>query len=182
MQNRPLYVDGFNTQPPEGGWCNLFDREQLMLEFQHTAARRRLDPIPCPPPLPHAVSTHSRPKAAGHFMRVPPNILSVSTHSRPKAAGTPPMIFGQGRNCFNTQPPEGGWGGLALDELILRGFNTQPPEGGWGGGFGRGHELSWFQHTAARRRLGYFGHNLDTTESFNTQPPEGGWLYPCFAI
>ena len=77
------------------------------------------------------VSTHSRPKAAGD-----PNIknkksTAVSTHSRPKAAG-PDMGYeslrgefqhtaarrrlarsrfwtGRRRQCFNTQPPEGGW-------------------------------------------------------------------------
>ena len=55
----------FNTQPPEGGWGN------------NCYATRQ-----------DAVSTHSRPKAAGskaysdHAGR-----LAVSTHSRPKAAG-----------------------------------------------------------------------------------------------
>ena len=32
---------GFNTQPPEGGWSSEIRRPFLM-EFQHTAARRRL--------------------------------------------------------------------------------------------------------------------------------------------
>ena len=56
---------GFNTQPPEGGWCRISAGEQTIA----------------------VVSTHSRPKAAGTvfgflFMR-----KTVSTHSRPKAAG-----------------------------------------------------------------------------------------------
>ena len=55
----------FNTQPPEGGWY------------------------------------------AGPEMTQ--EKLAVSTHSRPKAAGAPiPPAFGLGY-CFNTQPPEGGW-------------------------------------------------------------------------
>ena len=124
---------------------------------------------------------------------------AVSTHSRPKAAG----IIGNQRitseQCFNTQPPEGGW--LWLHE--------------WQVG------LLWFQHTAARRRLAsafrilifmrgvsthsrpkaagmmcfliqytalvsthsrpkaagrVFPRCLDLGTGFNTQPPEGGWL------
>ena len=35
------------------------------------------------------------------------------------------------KQCFNTQPPEGGW--LSLNSILFtKGcFNTQPPEGGW---------------------------------------------------
>ncbi len=77
--------------------------------FQHTAARRRLVSANRPPSGSIGVSTHSRPKAAGH-----PAILE--TH----------LWFG-----FNTQPPEGGW--VTCGCLIFKnaGFNTQPPEGGW---------------------------------------------------
>ena len=56
-----------------------------------------------------AVSTHSRPKAAGSSLQRARQSSKVSTHSRPKAAGviatTCPAIF----KGFNTQPPEGGW-------------------------------------------------------------------------
>ena len=34
---------GFNTQPPEGGWGLQLKQLMLLLMFQHTAARRRLD-------------------------------------------------------------------------------------------------------------------------------------------
>ena len=55
----------FNTQPPEGGWMFLFRLTEWLKLFQHTAARRRLD-LPQPAHFePFAVSTHSRPKAAG---------------------------------------------------------------------------------------------------------------------
>ncbi|WP_210400195.1 hypothetical protein, partial [Neisseria sp. HMSC056A04] len=60
-----------NTQPPEGGWQEV--RE----------ARRRL-----------AVSTHSRPKAAGGSLNS--------------------ILFTKG--CFNTQPPEGGWPILGYEQ------------------------------------------------------------------
>ena len=33
---------GFNTQPPEGGWTSTFSVLMMFIEFQHTAARRRL--------------------------------------------------------------------------------------------------------------------------------------------
>ena len=57
---------GFNTQPPEGGW-KLVVLDNTIL---------------------HLVSTHSRPKAAGiHFFPII-GMGKVSTHSRPKAAGT----------------------------------------------------------------------------------------------
>ena len=34
----------------------------------------------------------------------------------------------------------------------------------------------WFQHTAARRRLGQIVQHIFPTVCFNTQPPEGGWF------
>ena len=36
---------GFNTQPPEGGWGREQDAVTLVQRFQHTAARRRLEPL-----------------------------------------------------------------------------------------------------------------------------------------
>ena len=54
------------------------------------------------------VSTHSRLKAAGIQGLKRLGVIAVSTHSRLKAAE------GAGEKednaeCFNTQPPEGGW-------------------------------------------------------------------------
>ena len=51
----------------------------------------------------------------------------VSTHSRLKAAGKPLLQPRRCKDCFNTQPPEGGW----FLETILRAL------------------LVRFQHTAA---------------------------------
>ena len=82
---------GFNTQPPEGGWSGSFDKV-----------------------LPLAVSTHSRPKAAGKKIEELTGIRRVSTHSRPKAAGSPARMAVSIANSFNTQPPEGGWQTKAL--------------------------------------------------------------------
>ena len=61
---------GFNTQPPEGGWRFIFKVPRLC-----------------------RVSTHSRPKAAGHWQTRQRACRCVSTHSRPKAAGFPFMYI-----------------------------------------------------------------------------------------
>ena len=37
-----LHKNGFNTQPPEGGWDSFNDVIYQAKKFQHTAARRRL--------------------------------------------------------------------------------------------------------------------------------------------
>ena len=58
-------TDGFNTQPPEGGWECSNLKHHSTSGFQHTAARRRLEPVHRRILLGLKVSTHSRPKAAG---------------------------------------------------------------------------------------------------------------------
>ena len=55
------------------------------------------------------VSTHSRPKAAGQNTMLKIYLDIVSTHSRPKAAGRLDGASWAEAECFNTQPPEGGW-------------------------------------------------------------------------
>ena len=54
-------------------------------------------------------------------------------------------------------------------------FNTQPPEGGWFITKISSVSFGWFQHTAARRRLGQQVHRKGSCHGFNTQSPEGGW-------
>ena len=56
---------GFNTQPPEGGWCFILLVALCLIVFQHTAARRRLEKLKTKRLTICKVSTHSRPKAAG---------------------------------------------------------------------------------------------------------------------
>ena len=58
------------------------------VEFQHTAARRRLGILAFNVGKPSGVSTHSRPKAAGSKNWEITSANGVSTHSRPKAAGS----------------------------------------------------------------------------------------------
>ena len=100
----------------------------------------------------------------------------VSTHSRPKAAGLASIWNFSTIDCFNTQPPEGGWGAGIYALPYFCGFNTQPPEGGWFIRCVSVGAIGLFQHTAARRRLaGGAIRRVDAGNGFNTQPPEGGW-------
>ena len=55
----------FNTQPPEGGWFFTASMRLAFSWFQHAAARRRLDVVVAESVKKTAVSTRSRPKAAG---------------------------------------------------------------------------------------------------------------------
>ncbi len=79
---------------------------------------------------------------------------TVSTHSRLKAAGRTPRPPNTASDCFNTQPPEGGWLLSLPAPPTMQCFNTQPPEGGW-----------------RANKSGRWA-----TRCFNTQPPEGGWF------
>ena len=80
--------------------------------------------------------------------------INVSTHSRPKAAGYQKALYMIINECFNTQPPEGGWHPHLRPVNNRTCFNTQPPEGGWQLILCSLGVISLFQHTAARRRLG----------------------------
>ncbi len=124
--------------------------------FQHTAARRRLVNSISPRFPPEKVSTHSRPKAAGllhpnkpyrlaEFQHtaarrrlalvntVTPSSSKVSTHSRPKAAGAKNgMPFNPYKVSTHSRPKAAG--NASKRDKTLQ---------------------TWFQHTAARRRLGH---------------------------
>ena len=82
-----VLADRFNSQPPEGGWLCRRTTLQGEMWFQLTAARRRLANLNLTVIKLNKVSTHSRPKAAGHKI---PLVLHFSRR-------------------FNSQPPEGGW-------------------------------------------------------------------------
>ena len=122
----------FNTQPPEGGWRCRFRNIQMILGFNTQPPEGGWTRPNAPDSTALRVSTHSRPKAAGHgvqnafshyrcFNTQPPEggwrqgvskkiyKDDVSTHSRPKAAGICKILLLFHPICFNTQPPEGGW-------------------------------------------------------------------------
>ena len=86
MQFRQMTVQGFNTQPPEGGW----------FLFQYAK--------------PNACCFNTQPPEGGWAHLIKDfNMSKVSTHSRLKAAGWLDLVKGRLRIRFNTQPPEGGW-------------------------------------------------------------------------
>ena len=144
-----------------------------------------------------AVSTHSRPKAAGACLILSPSGETVSTHSHPKAAGissnrkschhkvsthSRPKAAGQLRQrlfrvliCFNTQPPEGGWGECAVKYAGMAvSTHSRPKAAGPLGSFTyrRPRVSTHSRPKAAGRNI---RKTILFTACFNTQPPEGGW-------
>ena len=121
----------FNTQPPEGGWSRLPTKSRCLCVFQHTAARRRLaNPKTCISKTKLFQHTAAR-RRLGFLLGQAGKRENVSTHSRPKAAGWRLPKQKWGGQCFNTQPPEGGWPHDCRRDGRHCRFNTQPPEGGW---------------------------------------------------
>ena len=100
------------------------------------------------------VSTHSRPKAAGRLPAPQSRVQSFQLTAARRRLASKPVAVTLCTNCFNSQPPEGGWNfGVAAGQC-QHGFNSQPPEGGW-----------------TPNRFAVSGINC-----FNSQPPEGGWF------
>ena len=80
-------ISGFNTQPPEGGWPYSALVGFDLVEFQHTAARRRLVRVRLRARILSGFNTQP-PEGGWHRVgRLVVDVV-VSTHSRPKAAGT----------------------------------------------------------------------------------------------
>ena len=144
----------FNTQPPEGGWVFTQVHGNQICAFQHTAARRRLD---------DDVSLLNR-------------LVSVSTHSRPKAAGHEREDRLGRHRRFNTQPPEGGWKNNRKKKNRRKTFQHTAARRRLASMLYSAIESFTFQHTAARRRLAGLPIRISRlSPCFNTQPPEGGW-------
>ena len=99
---------GFNSQPPEGGWLDALEsaaRSAVSTHSRPKAAGKQVGNAD----VSTNVSTHSRPKAAGRLLAYRHYLHKVSTHSRPKAAGSERLGYRLYTGCFNSQPPEGGW-------------------------------------------------------------------------
>ena len=101
--------------------------------------------------------------------------VEVSTHSRPKAAGHSAARCSCRRKRFNTQPPEGGWSNSSHKSRKPRSFNTQPPEGGWDSDLKRRLTALVSTHSRPKAAGGRQAARRHARHSFNTQPPEGGW-------
>ena len=147
-------MQSFNTQPPEGGWGDgLRSLARTYLRVS-THSRPKAAGWYLRSRLAHKpVSTHSRPKAAGGRRFNRPVCLPVSTHSRPKAAG-PAIGWIPPKTAVSTHSrPKAAGQRCTHHERCRCCFNTQPPEGGWSIGSLIGA----------------------TCLCFNTQPPEGSW-------
>ena len=83
-------LNHFNSQPREGGWDALKQRNHALPAFQLTAARRRLETSRVVAMILDNISTHSRAKAAGIINPEFAANNMISTHSRAKAAGRVP--------------------------------------------------------------------------------------------
>ena len=145
---------GFNTQPPEGGWNKIGYNAGIYGWFQHTAARRRLETtiifVRC-----EALFQHT---AARRRLVV----LMTSRRSQQRS--------------FNTQPPEGGWAYLLFNRALMGFQHTAARRRLDRYLFSTCTHIE-FQHTAARRRLAArVQQRRRLYYCFNTQPPEGGWI------
>ena len=122
----------FNTQPPEGGWSRGGFESGRYDEFQHTAARRRLDALLVAGQTVRLFQhTAARRRLDSYRETLTRQQMFQHTAARRRLAGT-----------------------LGYLKVLDVSFNTQPPEGGWIAIGARAVLSSRFQHTAARRRLG----------------------------
>ena len=121
----------FNTQPPEGGCIIGFNLFPYLLQFQHTAARRRLHIVDTRLPIKPRFNTQP-PEGACYrrLIHLKQILLFQHTAARRRLL----LVANQQARVtagFNTQPPEGGCDALACLKLSLCRFNTEPPEGGY---------------------------------------------------
>ena len=120
----------FNTQPPEGGW------EPRWAGY-----------------IAHSVSTHSRPKAAGAIKLKHPDLFLKFQHTAARRRLEPGADGKPGEDGFQHTAARRRLGRLLFFNSLSECFNTQPPEGGWKPGADGKPGEDGFQHTAARRRL-----------------------------
>ena len=151
---------GFNSQPPEGGWISA--------SFNFSSCQ--------------AVSTHSRPKAAGRYSKCPLVSDNVSTHSRPKAAGEVTDAMCRQYVKFQLTAARRRLDlwliGLPVSDRVST--HCRPKAAGYVFRSGL-TACDMFQLTAARRRLVDRYTICAHARRFNSQPPEGGWLHPVYS-
>ena len=138
---------------PKAAGSGLIIPLYVLLWFQLTAARRRLVGRRLRLYTKIAFQLTAARRRLGAAARGVPPYIQVSTHSRPKAAGPLYPMLAIPLQCFNSQPPEGGWLMYAAATVKAKSFNSQPPEGGWFLTASMRFAFCWFQLTAARRRL-----------------------------
>ena len=146
-------LNGFNTQPPEGGcegeqhalldskqfqhtatrrWLPIIGQEYIpTVRFQHTATRRWLPSTECAW-CKSLYCFNTQPPEGG--CRQGRSIYSKCHWFQHTATRRWLQIacanMPRARQCFNTQPPEGGCRICLAPRFSVACFNTQPPEGG----------------------------------------------------
>ena len=124
------------------------------MQFQHTAARRRLVAHYAQLAMGKMFQHTAARRRLAHRQEAVATILKVSTHSRPKAAGpTIKYLMVKNGRFQHTAARRRLVPHVNLGALRQQGFNTQPPEGGWTMTRQSQAHPPQFQHTAARRRL-----------------------------
>ena len=185
-----LLQNGFNTQPPEGGWKVPMFIPSPSSRFQHTAARRRLDRHACSPPRPRLVSTHSRPKAAGRPSCIKIGVFMPFQHTAARRRLAIQTTCRQTNGVFqhtaarrrlvtgfwgkfsgeevstHSRPKAAGATASALSASNMVSTHSRPKAAGCA--FQARHESRQFQHTAARRRLGFILVNFATIHKVST--------------
>ena len=172
--------------------------------FQHTAARRRLAWSSRSCVFALAVSTHSRPKAAGERAEKERIQYVVSTHSRPKAAGSFPMkgcrwllfqhtaarrrlgdnvwLWGLGYVVSTHSRPKAA--GSSRNTLVVGGqvSTHSRPKAAGRHGFAVRICRDVSTHSRPKAAGSVCFHSSAFTLGFNTQPPEGGWIFVLIII
>ena len=164
----------FNTQPPEGGWRLTITFSKRRLRFQHTAARRRLGQVEAVGQVQILFQhTAARRRLGSQGENSATERMFQHTAARRRLE----KAFGKyhSNECFNTQPPEGGWPGRPRGRRDTGAFQHTAARRRLGLKEADKRIEDLFQHTAARRRLGVYQFDQAFELCFNTQPPEGGW-------
>ena len=186
----------FNTQPPEGGWGLFAPIDGWTPEFQHTAARRRLEAAGFVFHLPfrfntqppeggwadhqylfalHHVSTHSRPKAAGPLSPSAKVGFMTFQHTAARRRLAVTLRLIHALQWFQHTAARRRLEDTSAGIFNLSTFQHTAARRRLGADMVCCSLGSGFQHTAARRRLGGIRLGLLINRRFNTQPPEGGW-------
>ena len=126
-----IRLSSFNTQPPEGGWWRKYHTPNFNLRFQHTAARRRLGGSSAGRGIYSIWFQHTAARRRlDELLAWLSKYRAVSTHSRPKAAGENAAAVGQ-YSLFQHTAARRRLVSQIAHPLAIQRFNTQPPEGGW---------------------------------------------------
>ena len=149
-QQPPIQVST-HSRPKAAG--RLFPSEtKLNKQFQLTAARRRLGQHAAPRQQHHRFN--SQPPEGGWVWDLfGKSYVCVSTHSRPKAAGHAEENGAGQAGGFNSQPPEGGWQAKQTPRRQSAPFQLTAARRRLGAVFFHLVGQCLFQLTAARRRL-----------------------------